>query len=173
VRLRPWSEDDWEWIYYTGFDTSLGRLAGYEVKFPPTTEGAKEYSRNVANCVEKDGSTVFAIETLDGTHVGRIIFGIDSERHGTFGIGLRIASEHQGKGYGTSAEKILLRYGFMERRMHKASCTLLGGNEPSIKMHKKLGYEQEGLLKENIFLDGKYYDELCFGITIDKYNSIK
>lgn len=169
VRLRPWQEEDWEWIYNTGFDTSLSRLASYKVDFPPTASGSKDYSKEVENCAVKNGNTVFAVETLDGIHVGRIIFGIDSERHGTFGIGIRIAKEHQGKGYGTSATKILLKYGFMERRLHKCSSTVLEGNEASIRMHKKLGYEQEGILKENIYQNGKYHDEVCFGLTKDMY----
>jgi len=169
VRLRPWSEDDWEWIYYTGFDTSLSRLASYKVNFPPTVSGAKEYCKEVENCITKNGNTVFAIESLDGIHVGRIIFSLDNERHGTFGIGIRIATKYQGKGYGTSAMKILLQYGFMESRLNKCSSTVLEGNEATIKMHKKLGYEQEGILKQNIYTNGKYYNEICFGLTKDIY----
>jgi len=57
----------------------------------------------------------------------------------------------------------------MDRRLHKCSSTVLEGNVGSIKMHKKLGYEQEGVLKENIYLNGKCHDEICFGLTIDKY----
>jgi len=49
VRLRPWSEDDWKWIYYTGFDSSLSRLAGYKVDLPPTVLSAKEYCKGVEN----------------------------------------------------------------------------------------------------------------------------
>ncbi len=36
-------------------------------------------------------------------------------------------------------------------------------------MHKKLGYDQEGVLKQNIYMNGKYYDEICFGLTKDMY----
>ncbi|WP_017413817.1 GNAT family N-acetyltransferase [Clostridium tunisiense] len=169
VRLRPWREEDWEWIYNTGFDTSLGRLAGYKVNLPPTVVEAKEYSKEVENCKTKDGRTVYAMETLDGVHVGRIIFSLDEERHGTFGIGLRIAKEYQGKGYGTSAMKILLQYGFMERRLNKCSATVLESNEGSIKLHKKLGYDQEGLLKESIYMNGSYHNEICFGLTKKMY----
>ncbi len=172
VRLRPWREEDWEWIYYTGFDSSLSRLAGYKVELPPTISGSKEYCKGVENCITNNSNIVFAIETIDGIHVGRIIFGIDNEGHGTFGVGIRIATEHQGKGYGTSAMKILIKYGFMERRLNKCSSTVLEGNEASIKMHKKLGYEQEGVLKQNIYMNGRYYDEICFGLTKDRYLKI-
>lgn len=169
VRLRPWQENDWEWLYSTGFDTSLGRLAGYKVDFPPTVTATMEYSKEVENFAKKDENAVFAIENMEGVHVGRIIFGVESERHGTFGVGIRVAPEHQGKGYGTSAMNLVLRYAFMERRLHKCGCTIIEGNEGSIKMHLKLGYVQEGVLKENIFMNGRYYDEICFGLTLDRY----
>lgn len=169
VRLRPWKEEDWEWIYNNGFDSRLSRLAGYKIDFPPTESGAREYSQEVKNCSQKNSNIVFAIETLEDIHVGRIIFGIEEERHGTFGIGIRLSPEHQGKGYGTSAMKILIRYAFMERRLNKCGSTVIEINEPSIKMHKKLGYEQEGILKQNIYMNGKYYNEICFGLTKDRY----
>jgi len=84
-------------------------------------------------------------------------------------IGLKIDRDHRGKGYGTSAVKLLLKYGFMERRLNKYSVSVLEGNEGSIKMHKKLGCEQEGVLKQNIYTNGRYYDEIYFGLTKDMY----
>lgn len=169
VRLRPWSEDDWEWMYCTGFDSSLSRLASYKVDLPPTVSGSKEYSKKVENFAINDCSIVFAIETLASIHVGRVILVLDDDRHGTFGFGVRIASEYQGKGYGTSAMKILINYAFMEKRLNKCSSNVLEGNEPSIKMHEKLGFDQEGVFKQNIFTNGRYYDELFFGLTRDIY----
>ena len=36
-------------------------------------------------------------------------------------------------------------------------------------MHKKLGCEQEGILRQNIYTDGRYCDEICFGLTKEDY----
>ncbi len=169
VRLRAWSEDDWEWDYYNSFDSSAGRLGDHNVDFPPTVSGSKEYSSRVANFKENHCRTIFAIETLDGIHVGRINILLDDDKNGTFGMGIRIAKEYQGKGYGTSAMKILLKYGFMEKRLNKYSASVLEGNEASINMHRKLGCEQEGILKQNVYTDGRYHDEIYFGLTKDSY----
>jgi RimJ/RimL family protein N-acetyltransferase len=169
VRLRAWSEDDWEWDYYTNFDTSAGRLADYEVDLPPTALNSKKYSERIANLSTNNCRISFAIDTLDGTHVGGINILLDDDKNGTFGIGLKIDRDHRGKGYGTSAVKLLLKYGFMERRLNKYSVSVLEGNEGSIKMHKKLGCEQEGVLKQNIYTNGRYYDEIYFGLTKDMY----
>ncbi len=61
---------------------------------------------------------------------------------------------------------------FMERRLNKYSVSVLEGNEGSIKMHKKLGCEQEGVLKQNIYTNGRYYDEIYFGLTKEMYLNI-
>lgn len=84
-------------------------------------------------------------------------------------MGVAIARDYQGKGYGTSAMKILLKYGFMEKRLNKYSTSVLEGNEVSINMHRKLGCEQEGVLKQNVYTNGKYHDEIYFGLTKDCY----
>lgn len=169
VRLRAWSEDDWEWDYHSCFDSSAERLASYNMDFPATVSGSKEYSSKVADCKPNHCRTVLAIETLDGVHVGRINILLDDHDNGTFGMGIRISREHQGKGYGTSAMKMLIKYAFMEKRLNKYSVSVLEGNEGSIKMHKKLGCEQEGRLKQNIYTNGRYYDEIYFGLTKDMY----
>lgn len=169
VRLRAWQEEDWEWDYYNSFDSLAGRLADYNIDLPPTSLGSKEYSSRVANFKSNNGRTVFAIETLEGTHVGRINILLDDDKNGTFGMGIKVAKEYQGKGYGTSAMKILMKYGFMEKRLNKYSASVLEGNDASINMHRKLGCEQEGVLKQNIYTNGRYYDEIYFGLTKDKY----
>lgn len=169
VRLRAWSEDDWEWDYYNCFDTLAVRLADCMVDLPPTVSHSKEYSEKVANVSTNNCRTTFAIETLDKIHVGRINILLNDYGHGTFEIGLSIDRDYRGKGYGTAAMKILLKYGFMEKRLNKYCGSVIEGNIGSIAMHKKLGCEQEGLCRQNIYTNGRYYDEILFGLTKEDY----
>lgn len=169
VRLRAWSEEDWEWDYYNRFDSTSIRLVDYEIELPATVLEAKNYSERIANLSINNCRTYFAIETLDGAHVGRINILLDDDKNGTFGIGVIIDKDHRGKGYGTSAIKILFRYAFLERRLNKYTVSVIEGNAGSIKMHEKLGCEQEGVLKQNIYTNGRYYNEIYFGLTKDGY----
>lgn len=130
------------------------------VDLPPTVSNSKSYSEKILNLASNNCGTVFAIETLEGLHVGRINILLDDDQNGTFGIGLKIGREHRGNGYGTSAMKILLKYGFMEKRLNKYTVSVLEGNEGSIKMYQKLGCDQEGVLKQNVYTNGNYYDEI-------------
>ena len=169
IRLRAWSADDWEWDYYNNFDTSAVRLADCEVHLPATILESKTYSERIANLSSGNGRIYFAIETLDGIHVGRMNLNSIDEKNGTFEIATLIDRDYRGKGYGTAAVKILLKYAFMERRLNKYCASIIEGNIGSADMHRKLGCEQEGVCRQNIYTNGRYYDEILFGLTKEDY----
>lgn len=91
------------------------------------------------------------------------------ERNGTFSIGIQIDRDYRGKGYGTRAMTILLKYAFLERRLNKFNDYVLDGNEASAKMMKKLGCTQEGIRRKVIYTNGKYVDVMLFGITKNEF----
>lgn len=168
VRLRAWSEGDWEWDYYNNFDSEGLRFADCELGLPPTTYASEKFTETIKNFSTKN-RTYFAIETLDDIHVGRINLNSIDEQNGTFEIAILIDRDYRGRGYGISAMKIVLKYAFMERRLNKYCASILDDNLGSIAMHKKLGCEQEGLCKQNIYTNGRYHDEVLFGLTKDDY----
>ena len=169
IRLRAWSAEDWEWDFYNTFDTSAVVFADCEVHLPGTVLGSKNFSERIANLSDNNGRIYFAIETLNGAHVGRINLNSVDERNGTFEIATLINSEYRGHGYGTAAMKIIFEYAFMERRLNKYCASLLEGNVGSITMHGKLGCQQEGNCKQNIYLNGRYQNEILFGLTKEDY----
>lgn len=68
------------------------------------------------------------------------------------------------KGTGTQLGHAGLEYGFTELHLHKICGQALSHNLNSIRFHKKLGFVQEGLLRDQ-YSDGRqYYDILHFGI---------
>ena len=63
-----------------------------------------------------------------------------------------------GKGYGTAAAKLMLRYGFEQLSMHKIFLRVLADNARAIASYEKAGFEREAYLKDEVFLDGKFCD---------------
>ena len=82
-----------------------------------------------------------------------------------FSYGISVLPEHRAKGYATEAIVLLLRYCFLELRMHKANAGVWAYNEASLAMHRKLGFVEEGRLRDNIFSNGAHHDEYRFGMT--------
>ncbi|PAD32679.1 GNAT family N-acetyltransferase [Paenibacillus sp. 7523-1] len=169
VRLRAIKEEDWEGCYISDFDTPARILLECAVELPPTQSGAKKFVEQNADFSSTNGRIMFTIENLNGESIGGINLNSIDERNGTFSIGIVIDKEYRGKGYGTSAMNILLKYAFLERRLHKFNDYVLEGNEGSARMMRKLGCVQEGVRREVAYVNGKYLDYILFGLTKDEF----
>ena len=169
VRLRAMDEPDWEGHYYNRFDTHARRLLNYEVELPPTAEEAKNMIEHFKNFKEGTGRLMFSIENLEGINLGGINLNSIDEKNGTFSIGMQIDRDHRSKGYGTAAMDLLLQYAFFERRLNKYYGSVLEGNIPSATMLKKLGCREEGRRRQMVYTDGKYHDEILFGLLKEEY----
>ena len=101
---------------------------------------------------------MFTIDTLDGIVVGGLNLNGINERNGTFGIGIQIGMEYRGKGYGTAAMRILLKYTFLERRLNKFNSGCVEGNVASTTMHKKFSCVQEGVRRQMYYSNGRYFN---------------
>jgi len=75
------------------------------------------------------------------------------------------------QGYASEAIRIVLRYYFFERRYQKANVSIFEFNEGSVVLHQKLGFQPEGRLRRTVFSNGRFWDELLFGITIEEFSA--
>ncbi|WP_267163141.1 GNAT family N-acetyltransferase [Halovenus salina] len=75
-----------------------------------------------------------------------------------------IVPEQQGNGYATEAVSLAVDYAFDERRRHKVVAGVFATNAPSRGLLEKLGFRQEGRLREHAYLDGEYVDLLRYGL---------
>jgi len=167
VRLRPWRSSDNELHYFDHYDSEARRKLQYVLELPPVRE-----TDNVGECSiyePNSGRYGFAIETLDGKYVGVFNLNGINERNGTFSIGMQITRNERGKGYGTAAMRILLDYAFNERRLNKFNVSVIDGNIASATMLKKLGCKQEGVRRQVIYMNGKYHDEIFYGMLKSEF----
>ena len=173
VRLRALYPDDWDTHYAMEYDSEARRKLEYEQELPPTEGKTKNAIERLSEFKPESGRLAFVIETLDGKAVG--IFNLNSmnERHGTFSVGMQIVPAECGKGYGTAAMRIILRYAFDERRLHKYYGSVIEGNTASATMLKKLGCVQEGIRREQIYMDGQFWNEILFGLTADEFHHVE
>jgi RimJ/RimL family protein N-acetyltransferase len=170
VRLRAIQPEDWEGDYTSKYDTLARRLLECAIELPPTISGSKKFAEENADFASANGRIImFTIENLEGKNIGGINLNSIDERNGTFSIGVVVDKEYRGKGYGTSAMKILLKYAFLERRLNKFNDYVLEGNEGSVKMMIKIGCVQEGVRRQVVYINGQYLDFIMFGLTKDEY----
>ncbi|MCP4247465.1 MAG: GNAT family N-acetyltransferase, partial [bacterium] len=85
------------------------------------------------------------------------------DRSATFGITLG-DREYQGRGFGTEATRLTVRYGFEELNLNRIGLTVHAGNERGIRAYRRAGFVREGRLRQTLYRNGRYHDELCYSI---------
>ena len=75
------------------------------------------------------------------------------------------------KGYGAEAKELLLAYAFDTLGLHRISSNVLSTNPRSLAYLKKSGYREEGVLREHIFRDGRWIDDIQLGLLADEWHA--
>ncbi len=168
VRLRGIEPEDAA-FFFAWNDTEMAR--GLDEVWPPgTLAGAQEWIRKLTIIEEpKDDELFCVIEDLVGQIVGSINAHTVNQRHGTFRYGIAIHHDHRGNGYAGEAIMIFMRYFFEELRYQKCNATIYEFNHASIQLHEKLGFVPEGRLRRMNYTQGRYYDELQYGMTAEEF----
>ncbi len=111
-------------------------------------------------------SVTFALRAIDDDRlVGMTrLYDIQSH-HRTAVLGLGIGRESEwGKGFGTDASKVTIRYGFQELNLYRIWLDVFGYNERAQALYRKLGFTEEGRLREHFERNGRRHDVILMGL---------
>lgn len=78
--------------------------------------------------------------------------------------------KYWGKGLGTEIVHKLLDYSFNELGFNRCYGFMLDNNPGALKMDLKAGFKEEGILKQDVMIHGKYHDRIMLGITRADFN---
>jgi len=77
--------------------------------------------------------------------------------------------EDWGKGYGTDAMKVLLRYAFMELNLWRVSLGVFEYNPRAVRSYEKAGFHHEGSMRQALNREGRRWDMLFMGILREEW----
>jgi len=78
-------------------------------------------------------------------------------------------SEYRGKGYGKEATKYWIKYGFEILKLQKIYLNTTETNFHNIKINEELGFKVEGILRDEILMDGIPHDVLRMGLLNENF----
>jgi len=177
--LRPVSRSDLDYFLVLLNDekVTLALTAQSPITLKEELEWYNNLNENqkVQNPEERD--YVFTIIAHYGPRAGMPIGNCnlrgvrEHDKNGFFGI--MIDKEYWGNGYGTEASILLINYGFLNLGLHKVTSSVLCVT-PNYgwKLHKKLGFEEEGRFREARFKRGKWVDEVIFGLLRKRWEKL-
>jgi UDP-4-amino-4,6-dideoxy-N-acetyl-beta-L-altrosamine N-acetyltransferase len=72
-------------------------------------------------------------------------------------------------GSGVRLGQAALAFAFGQLDVHKVCGQALGGNAASIRLHEKLGFRNEGILRQQRRIGDTYHDLVCFGLLREEW----
>ena len=162
VRLRAFREDDLKnsvaWLNNPAVTRFLLQMRPWSL-----VEEKAWIDRVMRN--EDPTAVNFVVETTDGEYVGSTGLMHIDRRNRSAEAGIVIGRpEEWGRGLGTDAMKALLRHGFEELNLHRVALRVYTFNERAIRSYQKLGFTEEGRLRQAVFRHGAWHDVILMSI---------
>ncbi|WP_443659694.1 GNAT family N-acetyltransferase [Clostridium algidicarnis] len=160
ICLRAYKQEDIQIATSFVNDKELKKFLVTDIPFPMSLWEEDEWIKSQKS--NKNGEYNFAIEDIKTKmYIGGC--GIQNVNWLTRValVGIMIGDkDYLGKGYGTDAMKVLMDFIFKDMNIHKIRLSTFSFNIRAQKSYEKCGFKVEGILKDEVFKDGKYYDEI-------------
>ncbi len=160
VCLRAYKEEDIQKVTSFVNDKEIKKFYDTDVSFPITLWEEETWVKSQKG--NKNGEYNFAIEDIK---TKKYIGGCNIQNVNWLTrvalVGIMIGDkDYLGKGYGTDAMKVLMKFIFQDMNIRKIRLSTFSFNVRAQKSYEKCGFKVEGILKDEVFKDGKYYDEI-------------
>ncbi|WP_267641198.1 GNAT family N-acetyltransferase [Haloarchaeobius amylolyticus] len=93
------------------------------------------------------------------------------ETAGDFEIAYWLTPPAHGEGYMSEAVSLALDHAFGQLRLHRIRARVLTWNDGSRALLEKLGFTEEGVMRDAKFVDGEYVDTHLYSILEDEWRA--
>jgi ribosomal-protein-alanine N-acetyltransferase len=137
-----------------------------------TREKAEEAFRETLE-LQKTGQGTQYVVTIKNTATDIAIVDYEVIYQNAYGgmneIGYFIKKEFWGCGYGCEMGQAIIDELFTNRNIHKVVASCNSNNQASENIMKKLGMYKEGVLRKIRFKDGRWDDEIKYGLLREEW----
>jgi RimJ/RimL family protein N-acetyltransferase len=168
VTLRTLEREDIDVLQRGAADPEIRHLTG---------NAAARNRADVAETYEDDDVTVMVVCTddsgdpdpVDVEDVRRIGIVNVAEYGRAPRLGIWLDPDVHGEGHGTEAGTLLLEYVFQSFDTPVVRAKAFEHNDASQGLLESVGFQREGRLRRDAFLDGEYRDGLMYGLLRDEW----
>jgi diamine N-acetyltransferase len=146
VCLRALEQDDIDTLYRWENNTSIWKVSGTLAPFSRFT--LEQYLLNAHQDIYTTKQLRLIVEHLsEKKSIGCIdLFEFDPH-HKRAGIGIMIEETSRGNGYASESLELLCHYAFQTLMLNQLFCNIGSGNEKSLALFEKHGFEKVGIKK--------------------------
>ncbi len=161
LKLRAMEPEDLEKLYEWENDTSLWEVGN--TRQPYSKYALKEYLLQADKNIYETGQLrLMIVEKVGNETIGTVdLFDFDVH-NSRIAFGLFVDKSYQGKGFATSALRLIENYVFDFLNLNQLYCHISASNVASRKMFEKENYESNGILKQWIRTANGFEDIIVF-----------
>ncbi|KRG11372.1 spermidine N1-acetyltransferase [Lederbergia galactosidilytica] len=163
VKLRPLERVDLEFVHKLNINANIMSY-WFEEPYEAFVELQDLYDKHIHDqserrfIVQKGTEMVGLVELVEIDYI-----------HRRTEFQIIIDPLHQGKGYAKSATFLAMDYAFSILNMYKLYLIVDKTNEKAIHIYKKLGFQFEGELIDEFFVEGEYHNAIRMCMFQHKY----
>lgn len=159
VRLVPLGPEhvDGEWAMLR--DEESRRLTGTHDTF--TEEQIRTWLAKVRQAGDRADWAILA----GGAFVGEVVLNDLDEDNRAVGFRIVLTSHAFGKGYGTEATRLAVRYAFEDAGLHRVHLEVFAHNPRARRVYEKCGFRVEGEHRDALFWDGRWHNTYTMAIV--------
>lgn len=167
-KLRAIEENDLDILMNLMNDSFIEEMT-VDSHFPISSITQKEWIKNYKNT---DQCVRLMVELDNGHTIGMVILSDINYKTRTAGLAFKryAPKEHRMKDDMYNACVALLRYAFDELGLNCITTRTLTYNDKSLGLQKRLGFKQEGVLRQRCFKNGKYQDLISSSLLKNEFN---
>jgi RimJ/RimL family protein N-acetyltransferase len=168
VYLRPLEREDAPFFVAWLNDPQVTRTL---LLYRPISLQAEEQFIATANQREHDLVLGIALREDDRLIGGTGLRDINAkDRHAGFGIVIG-AKEEWKKGYGTEATRLIVGHAFETLNLNRVWLHVHSFNAAGIRAYEKVGFQREGVLRQEVFREGRYWDTIAMSILREEWGA--
>ncbi len=161
--LRPMLEEDAQFIVDMRNNPKiLNSLFSY--KMITVQEHLNWYKNNLNNDNRID---LIICRKEDDKRIGTVNLANINYKNQKAEFGIMIAESFWNKDYAYESSNRFINYSFNQFNLNKIYLEVLKENDAAINLYEKLGFREEGILREDIFKNGKFKDVLIMSLFRD------
>jgi len=155
---------------------SMPEVARFQSWAPASVKSAEEFISSASAVQFDQPGTWFQLALRDsatGSLVGDIgLHFLDGAGY-QVEVGITVSPTRQNQGVASEALETLLDYLFFNLNKHRVVASVDPRNNASIRLFQKAGFRTEGQLKQSLFINGEWVDDVLFGILRSEWESIR
>lgn len=153
--LRNVTSEDHQWLVELHNDPQVlvNLTHSHEISLETHMKWWASISQN-----DKEERLIFCVDDIRAGFVK--FYNIDAHNRNCV-LGADLHKDFRGKGLAKPMWSLMLSRCFEHYHLHRVSLTTAAYNHIAHKVYTSLGFQIEGQLKESLFRDNKYHDQIC------------